>query len=344
MKVSLLTTSKSVFIHFIRWFAAFLVLLGHINMLSEHNVPDNFLSYIGSQAHSGVIIFFVLSGFVIAFSVNNSKSVSCKKYFIDRISRIYSVLPLALILTILIDLIGSGFSDAYFDSSLIPQDNYLIRLLINMFSLQGWQGYRSQFGSNSPLWSIGYEVFYYAIFGLVYFWKDIFLKKIKLAIFCIFILFFLAGLKVSLYFLIWCLGYVAYQIQRSVKLPPIFFWVFLFSFIFINHYMKFVFFDCPEFFQDILIAFAFALLLIAPTPNIPMERLHKALADLSYSLYAFHMPFLFFGYFVIFNNKLTYFYYLIIMTLFCFFSAWCLSKIVERNRFFLRDFFNAKFH
>ena len=159
----MVSESKSILLHATRWIASLIVLLGHAQMYAREKTGNGAFGweYIGDHAHSGVVIFFVLSGFVIAWSVDKSADLTCKKYYIDRFSRIYSVLPMAIIFTVILDSVGGQLSSSYSNPHLIPQDNYWVRVLVNLFSVQGYQGYRVQLGSNSALWSIGYEFFYY---------------------------------------------------------------------------------------------------------------------------------------------------------------------------------------
>lgn len=111
--------SKSTLLYAIRWFAALIVLLGHTQMSTQERTGnDAFLwNYVGAHAHAGVVIFFVLSGFVIAWSVDKDPSggLTWQKYYIDRFSRIYSVLPIAIVFTILLDLVGNWLSSSYSD-------------------------------------------------------------------------------------------------------------------------------------------------------------------------------------------------------------------------------------
>ena len=64
-----LTPPKSNFLNFIRWLSALLVVCGHIVMIDVYAfAPRDFTFYkiVGSQAHRAVVVFFVLSGFVIS--------------------------------------------------------------------------------------------------------------------------------------------------------------------------------------------------------------------------------------------------------------------------------------
>lgn len=334
----MVSDSKSTLLHAIRWMAAVIVLLGHAQMYARQKTGSGAFAweYVGDHAHAGVVIFFVLSGFVIAWSVDKSAELSWKKYYIDRFSRIYSVLPIAIIFTVVLDRIGGALSAAYGDPHLMPQDNYWVRFLVNLFSIQGFQGYRVQFGSNPALWSIGYEFFYYIVFGLMYFWREIFQARIKLAGVVVVGLFLLAGTKIALYFLIWSLGFIAYRIQKNVTLSLGYFWLFLMAVVLVNHFVVYKALGNIEYLRDFSLGLAVAALFIPSVPSVGTVRVHKFMADFSYSLYAFHMPILFFAYFVILDNSDSVQLFSIAAVAICMGVGWFFSVLTEKKRFWLR--------
>lgn len=65
--------------------------------------------------HEAVVVFFVLSGFVISFVVYD-KNESALKYISSRLTRIYSVAIPAIILTLLLYYIGMEINKSAFDS------------------------------------------------------------------------------------------------------------------------------------------------------------------------------------------------------------------------------------
>lgn len=331
--------SKSTLLHAIRWIAALIVLLGHAQMYARDKTGSGAFvwEYIGDHAHAGVVVFFVLSGFVIAWSVDKSADLTWKKYYVDRISRIYSVLPIAIVFTIILDSIGGELSTSYDNPSLIPQDNYWTRFFVNLFSIQGFQGYRVQFGSNPALWSIGYEFFYYILFGLIFFWKEIFHSKIKLAIVVVLGLFILAGIKITLYFLIWLLGFVAYKLQKKFSLAFGYFWLFLSVVFLVNHFVVYQAHGNIEYLRDFSLGLAVAALFVPATPSVGSIKAHKFMADFSYSLYAFHMPILFFAYYATLEKTDSVKPFSMAVVAASIVLAWFLSIVTERKRFTLRD-------
>jgi len=284
-------SNKSNFLHLLRWTSSIIVIIGHSQLIGNNN--NLIFKYLGAHAHAAVIIFFVLSGYVIAFSVDKKKSLpyGFTEYIIDRFSRIYSVLIPVLLLTFSIDLIGRNYlSSRYLDSSLVPQTNILFRFLVNLFSVQGIWGYRVQFGSNPALWSIGYEFIYYVLFGLLFFKPKNYLLVLLIA--SIFI-----GPKVILYSSIWALGVVAFYVNKKHETFTFNFFLSLFFLIIANHYFEFKAFPKAfhEFFRDFLFALCVMLLLLSKTPKIPNSflKLNLFMSEFSYTLYATHYPIMF---------------------------------------------------
>ena len=88
----------------VRFIAALLVFFHH----SEHLLKDKNLSIIASFGHDSVILFFLLSGFVIGF-ISDTKEHTLIQYTIARISRLYSVVIPALLLTYILVFFGLYF-------------------------------------------------------------------------------------------------------------------------------------------------------------------------------------------------------------------------------------------
>ena len=89
----------SIYLNAVRFFAALVVFLGHT---SGRRFTDGFLWAFGEYMDVAVIIFFVLSGYVIAY-VTDNRERSLDDYAINRVARILSVAMPALIETCLRD-------------------------------------------------------------------------------------------------------------------------------------------------------------------------------------------------------------------------------------------------
>lgn len=305
-----ISPGRSDFLNFVRWASAGLVLVGHAEMISQMLLgagvdrSSAVFTYLSAHAHIAVMFFFVLSGYLIGYATHRNEDRAAgygfKAYFLDRWSRIYSVLIAAILLTLVLDSIGGMFSANYRLAQYIPQDGFVVRLLINLFSLQGLLGHRVQFGSNPALWSIGYEFCYYMVFGLIYFRPWLF-RRPAVFVVTLVVIALLAGLHMTAYFAIWLLGYGAFRLHhvRGIKLDR---WLMIPLAVAIavaNHYLAYRnLFQVPEFAADAVIALLFAAMLLcdmSATKSV-FSAINAYLADFSYSVYAFHMPIIYFWY------------------------------------------------
>ena len=97
--------SVSLYLDLVRFLAAVIVVIVHANHERfTGGLPILWrLSGLGNDA---VMVFFVLSGFVIAY-VSDQKERSLEDYMVSRLARLYSVVVPALLLTVLLDWLGA---------------------------------------------------------------------------------------------------------------------------------------------------------------------------------------------------------------------------------------------
>ncbi|MBF6568682.1 MAG: acyltransferase [Candidatus Binataceae bacterium] len=128
--------------------------------------------------HQAVMIFFVLSGYLIGASVLRNfheQRWSWQPYLINRLSRLWTVLIPALVLGALWDrggmfwfgtggIYGGKVVNASISAPILPASN-AITMLGNALFLQ--RVLVPTFGSNGPLWSLTYEFWYYILFPLL---------------------------------------------------------------------------------------------------------------------------------------------------------------------------------
>jgi len=103
-----------------------------------------------------VIVFFLLSGFVIYLSYESGREKSLLNYFVKRFRRIYFPLICALLL-----------------SCVVNQKLPIKELIGNLLMLQDFKSGKpgnivSPFLANRPLWSLSYEWTFYVIFPFIY--------------------------------------------------------------------------------------------------------------------------------------------------------------------------------
>lgn len=301
----ILSPGKSDFLNLVRWAAALVVVLGHADMYLGQfgGNPERWTSfgYLGAHSHAAVMVFFVLSGYVVAYATGKkteSGGYGFRAYFLDRWSRIYSVLLVAIAFTLVIDFVGRSLSPIYHDPSFMPQSGFALRLFANIFALQGIQGHRIQLGSNPALWSVGYEFIFYLMYGLLFFKRQLFRRRWGGGLIFTIVL-VVIGWKMAVYFGVWLMGVLAYRVTRAsslagFKISP---WLLLLILIAANHLLNFINgLGLPEIFSDVLFAGVIAALLVVDCPPPPHWRtpVNAYLAEFSYSLYAFHMPLIFF--------------------------------------------------
>ncbi|MDF9798343.1 peptidoglycan/LPS O-acetylase OafA/YrhL [Catalinimonas alkaloidigena] len=145
----------------IRGFAALYVVLHHIlpKNLSLWDMNISFLFRFGQEA---VILFFLLSGFVIHYSFENSKNKSFFSYIIKRGLRVY--IPLVIVYLI------SYFIESFNTSRWVEVS--IFNVVGNLFMLQDLEFLRPNticpplFG-NTPLWSLSYEWWFYMLYFLI---------------------------------------------------------------------------------------------------------------------------------------------------------------------------------
>ena len=195
----------SIYLDLVRFAAACLVYLYHSNQRSlvQDMLPaSNF-------GHSSVIVFFVLSGFVIAY-ITDTREKQLATYAASRISRVYSVALPAVMLTVVLDAVGRQLYPALYG---YPFDNFLLRGAASLLLLnEVWFVSITSF-SNVPYWSICYEMWYYVAFGMV-----IFLPK-RTGLIALAVMTLALGPKVALLAPIWMLGVLLYRWRRLQSLP-----------------------------------------------------------------------------------------------------------------------------
>jgi len=194
----------SVYLNLIRFVAAIVVFLSHVKIFTKG------IWQIAGLGHEAVVVFFVLSGFVISF-VTFGKKEDGRTYVVNRLSRIYSVAIPAILLTLFLYYLGHWINAEAFirlDQKLI--DPFLTTLAAVFFVNQSWIGV--PIFSNLPYWSLGYEVLYYVFFGIL-----VFTQGIKRNVLLLIIL-LIMGPSVILYLPIWFMGVVCYKMVKKYNL------------------------------------------------------------------------------------------------------------------------------
>jgi len=151
----------SVYLDLVRFLAALAVVLMHLRQFGLVELPGaDQLTLLGREA---VMAFFVLSGFVIAYTTDRRRP-SARDYALARAARIYSVaLPVLLLAFACASLVPALASDAGQHYQLakpwlyIPFHLLFLGDLWTLAEVPPWLG---------PWWSLNYEVWYYVLFGV----------------------------------------------------------------------------------------------------------------------------------------------------------------------------------
>lgn len=264
-----------------------------------------------SLGHEAVMVFFVLSGFFVGGSVMKQKhKFMWSAYSISRLTRLWLVLIPAILFTYIVDQIiqtlhpevfAGSFSNIW-ASGPSKENEYsrdLVTFLGNIFFQQTIVV--SVFGSNSPLWSLANEFYYYFLFPVFlllfgYFGKGNWARRLLLGAFGLTVLILLPkGFAEG--FVVFCMGaLISWFVNRGdVKnfsnkyLATGGGVAFMFSILLSKANISISYIS-----HDVLIGVGFSLFLatlVNSQLHLPLLRKGSAfLADISFSLYLTHFP------------------------------------------------------
>lgn len=186
----------SLYLDLVRFCAALLVLLTH---LAYTRFSGGLLTPLRTYGNDAVMIFFVLSGYVIAYTVA-SRDRDFTTYAVNRFARLYSVAIPAIVLTVVLDHIGLMLDPPLYDGFWYKGDAPVSRVLAALtFTNELW--FRSvRLFTNGPYWSMGYEFWYYMLFAAAVFARGAWRIALLLGVAAI------MGPKILLLLPVWLLG------------------------------------------------------------------------------------------------------------------------------------------
>ena len=300
-----MTSGLSLYLDALRFSAAFAVLLAHTGRVS-----GGMFWQVQPYGRTAVMVFFVLSGFVIAW-VTETRERTVEEYALSRIARLYSVMLPAVIVTAVLDHIAMSIDPRLYSPASIvhinhgPLNVFLGYALSLIFLGQSWA--LAFFpGSDIAFWSINYEAWYYILFGLATFLEGR-RRMVALAAAAL-----LAGPRILLFLPLWLMGLWAWrwrtvlprQLGAPVALGA------LGAFIGIQALGGQQLLEAPTLFwlggtfspYDYIVAVIVALFIVGlanaplPMPGAAVQRLIRFLAGTTFGLYLLHQPLLnFFG-------------------------------------------------
>ncbi|MBH5387015.1 acyltransferase family protein [Bradyrhizobium diversitatis] len=167
-------------IDLLRALAAQAVCVGHAIMFFRSDLMPSSLPL---MQNVGVLVFFVLSGFLIAYTLQRKAAdpdYGFFRYALERFARIYSGLVPSLAFVMLCD-------------AIIGQRDSFLSLLANLLMNEGYRGIfpnalpREPFGSAHQLWTLAIEWHIYLSVGAAFF---LFLRRGRMAILVLILLFY----------------------------------------------------------------------------------------------------------------------------------------------------------
>jgi len=315
-------TLASSHLDLVRGLAAITVLVSHLRNLffvdysqlavGEKGLLAATLYFATDLGHQAVIIFFVLSGFLIGRSVLeavNVESWGWPRYLISRCTRLYVVLIPALILGYGLDSMGIAFSRGQgiysnrFSNQVIT---FCITHRLHWWNVIGSALFLQDIlvkpvGSNVALWSLSCEFWFYIIFPVLVFALVPGRLRLRWPFCCsAVVLLLFVGKAVACYFLIWLMGaLINYLPGLRSRNGAAYIGSAGFVFCLALLVSRIPAFVSAGFVNDLMLGGATSILIWAllcdQRPQIVDSgyfRLTDQLAKISYTLYLVHLPFL----------------------------------------------------
>lgn len=178
---------------------------------------------LASYSHEAVVVFFVLSGFII-YASTAYRQCSAADYAVARLSRVYSVALPAIAFSMLLSAAVAGWAPELAQSFDSYREFDVAQLVGSaLFLNQSWDGWRPDASSltlNGPYWSLCYEVWYYVVFGLFFFMRNPLWRWAAAAVALA-----IAGPAIAVLFPIWCMGaWLAANWHRLPRPAPALAW------------------------------------------------------------------------------------------------------------------------
>ncbi|WP_245631940.1 acyltransferase family protein [Alicyclobacillus ferrooxydans] len=311
------SSQASAWFDLLRWFAALYVVVFHLrpvlfvgsSALTAHQFGAKLVYGLTSLGYQFVMLFFVLSGFLIGSSVLKrvqNGTWSWSDYLLQRLTRLWIVLLPALVLAWIWARVEVGI---FHDNNYFVSTTNLHTFVGNLLFLQGV--FVPNFSQNLPLWSLTYEFWYYMMFPCVILmirsknWKNRLLYGLVLML-----MIGMVGKSIVLYFAIWLLGVCiavlptpksASKSTMVVSLSLLSFIVapvaLLFGKIYITKYHVANFDMVRSFPADFVVAAVFAAILYlvfhlsnSRIASPGFKHTSVSLAGFSYTLYLTHYP------------------------------------------------------
>jgi len=209
-----MTKSFSIYLDLIRFSASFLVVIDH--MVSSGFFSTTTMQFVPQLGREAVIVFFVLSGFVISYVVDTKES-NLRDYTVARMARMYSVALPILLLGFLTYLVTQSFVPSI--ESHYQIDNYYIYIPFHLLFMGELWTLSEVPPWMTSYWSLSYEVWYYIFFASIFFLRGI--TRIIIAS----IVFTIMGYKLWLLLPVWFSGVLLYKVGKNITVSNATAWI-----------------------------------------------------------------------------------------------------------------------
>ena len=300
--------AQSLLISALRGLAALQVAAAHLRAemypglrtLEDPSLAYMGLAFITGFAHQAVVVFFLISGWLVGGSLMNrfGKPQALAHYAIDRITRLWTVLLPTLLLSLGIGLAIGSAAPGPIDVNL-ANDFSAAAFAGNLLGLQTVTV--PEFGGNYPLWSLAHETWYYIQFPLLLLViaGGGVLRRAAAAAALILLLATLRDM-ISLYFAVWLLGAAFSRIRIDCGKAFQALLLVLTLALFVYYRMRGNNDDLvpASFVQDLVCSIPFLLLLAsfqrpldkAASAYVRVNRVAVFFSEFSFSLYVVHVP------------------------------------------------------
>lgn len=309
----------------IRWAAALAVVCTHVNnrfftkylLLSPENrhFIHLIISLISGFGHQAVVAFFVISGLLVGGSLWSENirlgRIDVSAYLLKRLVRLWTVLIPALLLVAVADSVGRDFFHGGLvygadDVEDIGSEIGVRAFLCNVVFLQ--DAFCYQYGSDSALWSLYNEFWYYIIWPFLLI--ALFSKQnvfVRVTSFCVsatlligLTMFQFVGAPLGPYMAIWLLGVVAatrtrplVRLGRNQSVMLLLIFMISFRLAVPTAWMDRI--PYAWFVADLALSLLLTNALLCARldrtlPPAPFRSANQRLASFSFSLYCVHTP------------------------------------------------------
>lgn len=203
----------SIYLDLIRFLASVMVVIYHSNIRLVTTEPLPF----SSHGHAAVIVFFVLSGYVISYIALTRENTPVE-YWSSRLSRFYSLAIPAVLLTPLLDMAGQSLAPQFYGDA-TTHSMPGVRIVTSLLYLNEIWNLSIMSFSNVPYWSLCYEMWYYVLFAIVAFTRG----KARIALAAVTVLFL--GPKIMVLAPLWLLGVVLHRYRPLSQLAAWQYWL-----------------------------------------------------------------------------------------------------------------------